>query len=53
MPCHATHRMVPHVMLLHCSDKERARGDHEAWGIDADNNIGYFGRDGKFVPKYR
>ena len=36
-----------------CSEKERARGDHETWMLDENNNIGHIGKDGAFIPKHR
>lgn len=36
-----------------CSDKERARGDHEVWGIDSHGNVGQYDRTGKAQCRLR
>ena len=41
------------ILLLTCSEKERSRGDKAMWAIDDHRNIGFYGKDNKFVPKYR
>ncbi|GAX86368.1 hypothetical protein CEUSTIGMA_g13780.t1 [Chlamydomonas eustigma] len=40
------------VRMRPLSEKEKHRGDHTAWGIDHQQNIGQYDKSGKFIPKF-